>query len=101
MARESEVHYNEISEVEGKNELDGPINSNNGRKRAATRNATKNITTSTGTTNEESESDPDDKDYVAQLPKRKPEAGTCRKNKKKTSCDKGKRSMTKENNKNK
>ena len=57
---ELEVHYNETREAEGENEIERPIISNNDRKRAATRNTTKNTTT-TGTTNEYSESDPDDK----------------------------------------
>ena len=38
---ESEVHYNEASQAEGENERDGPIISNNNRRRAATRNTTK------------------------------------------------------------
>ena len=38
---ESEVHYNEASQAEGENERDGPIISNNDRRRAATRNTTK------------------------------------------------------------
>ena len=51
------VHYNETSDAEDENEKDGPTSSNNDRRRAATRNTTENT---------------DDKDYVAQLPKRKP-----------------------------
>ena len=59
---ELEVHYNETSELEDENEIERPISNNNDRKRAATRNTTKNTTTSAGTTNEYSESDPDDID---------------------------------------
>ena len=47
------------------NEIDSPKSSNNDRRRATTRNSTKNTTTSTGTMNEDSESDPDNKNYVA------------------------------------
>ena len=62
MARELEVHYNETSEVEGENQIDSPINSNNDRKRAASRKTTKNTTTSAGPRNEDNESALDDKD---------------------------------------
>ena len=84
-----------------KNKNKKKISNNNDRKRAATRNTTKNTTTSAGTTNEYSESDPDDKDYVAHLLKKKIKTGAPKKTKKKTLFDKGKKRMTKEQNKNK
>ena len=84
-----------------KNKNKKKISNNNDRKRAATRNTTKNTTTSAGTTNEYSESDPDDKDYVAHLLKKKIKTGAPKKTKKKTLFDKDKKRMTKEQNKNK
>ena len=87
--------------AEGEKGIEYPISSNNDRKRAATRNTTKNTTTSVEATNKYSESDPDDKDYAAQLPKKKLNADAPKKTKKKTSCDKGKKRMTKEQNKSK
>ena len=56
-----EVHYNETSEADGENEKKCPISSKYDRKRAATRNETKNTITFAGTTNEYSESDSDEK----------------------------------------
>lgn len=67
-------------------------------KRVATRSTTKNTTTFSGTINKDRESNPNEKDYVAQLPKRKLKVGAPKNTKKKTSCDKGERRMTKEQN---
>ena len=64
---ELEVYYNETGEAQGENEIDGPTSS--------TRSTTKDTTISAGTTNEDSEFDPDNEDYVAHLPKGEPEAG--------------------------
>ena len=96
VAGQLEVHYNLTSEAEGENEIDGPTSSNRDRKRTATRNMTKNTTTSPGTMNEDSKCDPDDKDYVAQLPKRKAKAGAPKKTKTKPMCGKDKKKTTKE-----
>ena len=90
--------YYETSEVEGENEIECPISSNSYRKWAAARNTTKSKTTSAGTTNEYREFD---KEYVAQLLKKKLKIGAPKKAKKKTSCDKGRKRMTKEQDKNK
>ena len=48
--------------------IDDPKSSSKDRRRAPTRNTTKNPTTSAGTMNGDNASDPCDKDYVAQLP---------------------------------
>ena len=77
-----------------------PKSSNKDRRRAPTRNTTKNTTISAGTMNGDSVSDPYDKDYVTQLPK-KTKAKTDPPIKMKILCDKGKKEMTKEQNKNK
>ena len=96
---ELEVHYRETSEAESENKTECPISNSNDRKRAATRNRTKNTTTSPEIMNEYSESDPDIKDYLAQLLKKKLKCGAPKKTIKKTLCDKGKNRMTKEQNK--
>ena len=83
------------------NKIECPISSNNDRKRAATRNTTKNTTASAGTMNEYSESDRDDKDYVTQLLNKKLKTGAPKKTKKNSSCNKGKKRMVEEQNKNK
>ena len=101
VAVELEVHYNLTSETEGENETDGPTSSNRGRIRTATRNTTKNTTTSPETMNEDSECGPDDEDYVAQLPKRKPKVGAPEKTKTKKLCGEDEKKMTKEQKKNK
>ena len=80
---ELEVHYNETSEAGGEKGIEYPVSRNNDRKRAATRNTTKNTTISAEATNKYSESDPDDKDYVAQLPKKRLNADAPKKTKKK------------------
>ena len=51
--------------------------------------------------NEKSEWDPDDEDYVAQLPKKKTKVGAPKKTKTKTLCGKNKEKMMKEQNKSK
>ena len=48
--------------------------------------------------NEKSECNPDDEDYVAQLPKRKPKVDAPKKAKTKTLCWKNKKKMMKEQN---
>ena len=78
-----------------------PISNNNGSKRAATRNTTNNTTTVAGTTNEYSEYDPDNKDYVAHLLRKKLKTDAPKKTKKKTLYGKDKNKKTKEQNKNK
>ena len=102
MAGELEVHYNETSEVEDENKIDGQTGSNNDRNRAPTRNTTKNTTTSAGKMIGESEVDPNNEDFqnVAQLPNRKPKSGESKTIIKKTSCDKVKKRMTNKQNKN-
>ena len=62
--------------------IERPISSNNDRKRATTRNTTKNTITSAETTNEYNESDTDDTNYVAQLLKKKLKTGATKKTKK-------------------
>ena len=98
MTGESEVHYNATSEADGENQIDDPTSSIRDRKRTATRNTTKNTTTFRETMNEKSECDPDDEDYVAQLPKRKPKVGAPKKTKTMTLCGKNKKKMIKEQN---